>query len=79
MSENQFRQLFYNLIDNSIKHGGHTTKISIYFEIPNADKLNLIYEDNGKGISSTQAKTVHRRIQHHRFIRTRLVLDKENA
>lgn len=51
LADSFLRQLFYNLIDNSIKHGGQITKISIYFERPNADKLNLIYEDNGKGIS----------------------------
>jgi PAS domain S-box-containing protein len=42
-------QLFYNLIDNSLKHGKHVTKIKMYYE-KEKDGLNLIYEDNGVGI-----------------------------
>ncbi|MCX8150306.1 MAG: PAS domain S-box protein [Candidatus Bathyarchaeota archaeon] len=51
LADSFLRQLFYNLIDNSIKHGGYVTKIRVYFERPNAETLNLIYEDNGKGIT----------------------------
>jgi PAS domain S-box-containing protein len=44
------RQLFYNLIDNSLRHGKSVTCIKICYEL-NKDNLKLIYEDNGVGIS----------------------------
>ncbi len=46
------RQLFYNLIDNSIKHGGHVTNIRVYFEKVDEGRLILVYEDDGVGISA---------------------------
>ena len=46
-----FRQLFYNLIDNSIKHGKRVTKIRVHYEKISEAHLCLIYEDDGIGIS----------------------------
>lgn len=46
------RQLFYNLIDNSIKHGGHVTNIRVYFEKIDEGRLIVVYEDDGVGISA---------------------------
>jgi PAS domain S-box-containing protein len=45
-------QLFYNLIDDSLKHGEKVTKIRVHYEKVDQDKLNLIYEDDGVGIPS---------------------------
>jgi PAS domain S-box-containing protein len=45
------RQLFYNFVDNTRKYGEKTTTIKIYFEMEGEDHLNLIYEDDGVGIS----------------------------
>jgi signal transduction histidine kinase len=45
------RELFYNLIDNSVKHGERVTKIRVRYEKMNQDKLSLIYEDDGVGVS----------------------------
>jgi signal transduction histidine kinase len=43
------RQLFYNLIDNSLKHGKTTTGIKLsYTQEPN--QTILVYEDNGVGV-----------------------------
>jgi PAS domain S-box-containing protein len=42
-------QLFYNLIDNSLKHGEKLTKIKVHCA-DYGDQLNLIYEDDGVGI-----------------------------
>ncbi|MCS7119784.1 MAG: PAS domain S-box protein [Nitrososphaerota archaeon] len=50
LADSQLRQLFYNLIDNSVKHGKTVNQIKIHFE-EDEDKLNLVYEDNGVGIS----------------------------
>ena len=51
LADSFLRQLFYNLIDNSIKHGKRVTKITVHFERANQDNLNLIYEDDGIGVS----------------------------
>jgi PAS domain S-box-containing protein len=52
LADSFLRQLFYNLIDNSIKHGKRVTKIRVHYEKAIQDKLNLIYEDDGVGIST---------------------------
>ncbi|MCS7114769.1 MAG: PAS domain S-box protein [Nitrososphaerota archaeon] len=51
LADSQLRQLFYNLIDNSLKHGEKVTKIRIYYK-EEEDKLKLVYEDDGIGISN---------------------------
>lgn len=43
-------QVFYNLIDNSLKHGEKVTEIKICCRSDGADLLDLIYEDNGVGV-----------------------------
>lgn len=52
LADSFLRQLFYNLIDNSIKHGKRVTKIRVHYEKADGDNLNLIYEDDGVGIST---------------------------
>ncbi|OPX61762.1 MAG: sensory histidine kinase AtoS [Methanoregula sp. PtaU1.Bin006] len=42
-------RVFYNLIDNSIRHGGHVTEIRLSAEKADPDLL-LVYEDNGTGV-----------------------------
>ncbi len=48
-ANSMMRQLFYNLIDNSLKHGKTVTQIQLYY-IQDEEKMWLIYEDNGIGI-----------------------------
>ena len=50
LADSLLRQLFYNLIDNSLKHGEKAGQIRIYSRTPSADKLELVYEDDGVGI-----------------------------
>jgi len=50
-------QLFYNLMDNSLKHGECVSKIRIYCKV-SKDKLRLIYEDNGIGIREDQKEKI---------------------
>ena len=50
-------QLFYNLIDNSIKHGETVSKIRMYYK-ESEDGLKLIYEDNGVGIAKSDKKKI---------------------
>lgn len=47
-------QLFYNLIDNSLKYGQKITKMRIHYEQTSQGELRLIYEDDGVGIPETE-------------------------
>ena len=40
---------FYNLIDNSLRHGKHVTSIQLT-TIPDGDNLIICYKDNGSGV-----------------------------
>ncbi len=51
LADSFLRQLYYNLIDNSVKHGERVTKIRVQYRKADEDKLNLIYEDDGIGVS----------------------------
>jgi len=53
LADSQLRQLFYNLIDNSIRHGETVTKIGVRCE-EKEDVLKLIYEDDGVGIPENE-------------------------
>jgi PAS domain S-box-containing protein len=53
LADSLLRQLFYNLIDNSLKHGKKTTMVRIHYERIDQNKLELIYEDDGMGIAAT--------------------------
>jgi len=50
MADSFLRQLYYNLIDNSMKHGKRVTKLRVHYEIARQGQLTLIYEDNGVGV-----------------------------
>jgi len=49
LADSLLRQLFYNLIDNSLKYGEKISKIRVYYE-KEENQLKLTYEDNGAGI-----------------------------
>jgi PAS domain S-box-containing protein len=50
LADSLLRQLFYNLIDNSLKYGKKLTQIRIRYE-KSENQLKLVYEDDGVGIS----------------------------
>ncbi|MCJ7424556.1 PAS domain S-box protein, partial [Candidatus Bathyarchaeota archaeon] len=50
LADSLLSQLFYNLIDNSLKYGENTRQIKIHYRAPSADQLELVYEDDGVGI-----------------------------
>lgn len=52
LADSLLRQLFYNLIDNSLKHGQKTTRLKAYYEKADQNQLKLIYEDDGVGIAA---------------------------
>ncbi len=52
LADSFLRQLFYNFIDNTRKYGKKTTFIRVYYEKTETGDLQLIYEDDGVGISA---------------------------
>jgi signal transduction histidine kinase len=52
LADSFLRQLFFNFIDNTRKHGKKTTTIRVYFEKADQDSLKLVYEDDGVGVPS---------------------------
>jgi len=52
-SDNLIQKVFYNLMDNSIRHGEHVTKIDLFIT-EKEDGIVIIYEDNGTGISDSE-------------------------
>ncbi len=50
LADSFLRQMFFNLIDNTIKYGKKTTTIKVHFERADQDCLKLVYEDDGDGV-----------------------------
>jgi PAS domain S-box-containing protein len=50
LADSLLQQLFYNLIDNSLKYGQKTTRIRVHYEKSGKNDLVLVYEDDGVGI-----------------------------
>jgi signal transduction histidine kinase len=49
-ADSLLNKLFFNLIDNSLKHGKQTSQIRIYYKKENAGNLRLVYKDDGVGV-----------------------------
>ena len=49
MADSLLKQLFYNFVDNSLKHGEKVTQIRAHFTAE-GDGVKLFYEDDGVGI-----------------------------
>jgi PAS domain S-box-containing protein len=58
MADSLLLQLFYNLIDNSLRHGENVRKISVYYEDAGKDQMKLVYEDDGIGIPENVKETI---------------------
>jgi PAS domain S-box-containing protein len=54
LADSLLQQLFYNLMDNSLKYGKKITKIRIHYEKTGENNLRLIYEDDGVGIPDSE-------------------------
>ena len=57
LADSLLEQLFYNLMDNSLKHGEKVSKIRIYCKT-NKDQLKLVYEDDGVGIPEDEKEKI---------------------
>ncbi len=53
-------KIFYNLLDNSLRHGGPVTQIRVSWQ-ERDDGLELVWEDNGTGISPDARKRLFQR------------------
>jgi PAS domain S-box-containing protein len=51
-ADSLLRQVFYNLIDNSLKHGKKVTQIRLHYTKQD-NQTKLIYEDDGVGVAET--------------------------
>jgi PAS domain S-box-containing protein len=49
LADSLIKQLFYNFIDNSLKHGEKVTQIRLHYA-KDGDGVKLFYEDNGVGV-----------------------------
>jgi PAS domain S-box-containing protein len=49
VADSLLNQLFYNFIDNSLKHGEKVTQIHLHYT-REGDELKLFYEENGVGV-----------------------------
>jgi PAS domain S-box-containing protein len=57
LADSLLRQVFYNLIENSMKHGEKVTQIKLYCT-EDEHGLKLIYEDDGVGIPMNEKELI---------------------
>jgi len=60
LADSLLRQLFYNLIDNSLEHGKKVSQIRVYYE-EGEGQLKLVYEDDGVGIPKAEKEKIFRK------------------
>lgn len=59
--ESKMKQVFINLIDNSIKYAGSGTNIRVELEILTENQLHIKYSDDGNGIKNIEADYIFER------------------
>ncbi len=57
LADSMLRQLFYNLMDDTIKHGEKVSQIKVYYK-EGKDHLKLVYEDDGVGIPKDEKELI---------------------
>jgi len=57
MADSLLRQLVYNLIDDTLKHGEKVSQIRVYYE-EGEDQLKLVYEDDGIGVPNDEKEKI---------------------
>lgn len=57
LADSLLRQLFYNLLHNSISHGKNVNQIRVYCK-EELNQLQLIYEDNGIGVPIDEKRKI---------------------
>lgn len=56
-ADSLLRQSFYNLIDDSLKHGEKVSTIKVY-HYDQGDCIKIVYEDDGVGIPTTEKQKI---------------------
>ena len=56
-ADDLIEKVFYNLMENSVQHGGKVTAINFTYK-KKGKTIVLIYEDNGKGISKEEKELI---------------------
>jgi PAS domain S-box-containing protein len=51
LADSLLRQLFYNLMDDSLKYGKTITQVRIHYQRTDGNQLELVYEDDGVGVA----------------------------
>ncbi|NLV25594.1 MAG: hypothetical protein GXY48_00240 [Methanomicrobiales archaeon] len=59
-ADKMIEKVFFNLLDNSIRHGGNVTKICLYTRITGKELL-VIFEDDGRGIPPEEKELIFKR------------------
>ncbi|MDD1691415.1 MAG: PAS domain S-box protein [Methanoregula sp.] len=54
-------KVFYNLLENALRHGGSITSIRIYAGEPAGGELAIVVEDNGTGIAADEKERIFSR------------------
>jgi len=60
MADSLLRQLFYNLIDNSLKHGKRVSQIRASYK-DGKDEQKLVFEDDGVGIPKSEKDKIFKK------------------
>jgi PAS domain S-box-containing protein len=58
LADSLLRQLFYNLIHNSLEHGERVSQIRMFSSETGEDTIELVYEDDGVGIPKTEKEKI---------------------
>jgi PAS domain S-box-containing protein len=58
LADSLLRQLFYNLIHNSLMHGEKVSSIRAYSYETDEDAVKLIYKDDGVGVPKTEKEKI---------------------
>ena len=57
LADSLLRQIFYNLIDDTVKHSEKANQIRVYYK-DEGYQLKLVYEDNGIGIQEAEKELI---------------------
>lgn len=59
-ADGMLEKVFYNLVENAVRHGGNISYVKIYFMLDGI-YLKIICEDNGRGIADEEKESVFER------------------
>ncbi|WP_128694179.1 sensor histidine kinase [Methanoculleus taiwanensis] len=59
-ADGMFEKVLYNLVDNSCRHGGKVTTVTLSYRF-DAGSLIIVYEDDGVGVPDSDKEAIFRR------------------